>query len=257
MCTLTVIPLRTGARLMINRDELLTRPPARPPSIVELESGRRALRPTDGRAGGTWVAVNDAGLMLALLNGNPRPMPLLPPRHQLRSRGLIIPRLIGAPSPTDAATHLNDIELAWYAPFRLVAASHGTIIDAVWDRVELRITERTMIPTCFVSSGLGDHLVPPRLELFNDWTSGGDWSADAQDEFHRHRWPERPEISVMMCREGARTVSITTIEAPDDAPTTMKYADDAGECSISFGGPRHAVMNEDRNANTRGSRAPC
>lgn len=257
MCTLTIIPVRSGVRLMINRDELLTRPAARPPSLLELESGRRALCPTDARAGGTWIALNDSGLMLALLNGNPRPMPPLPPKSQLRSRGLIIPALIDVSSPADALAKLDGIELARVAPFRLVAAASDAILDAVWDRAGLRIAEREMMPTCFVSSGLGDHRVPPRIDLFNEWTGGQPWTAAAQDEFHRHRWPDRPEVSVMMCREGARTVSITTIEAPFDAPPTMRYADDAGERSISFDGPRHPVMNEHRNPTALGSRAPC
>jgi hypothetical protein len=36
--------------------------------------------------------------------------------------------------------------------------------------------------------------------------------AVAQDAFHHHQWPGRGELSVLMSRADARTVSITTVE---------------------------------------------
>ena len=38
-------------------------------------------------------------------------------------------------------------------------------------------------------------------------------SPAAQDCFHAHRWPGAPGASVLMSREDAATVSITTVEA--------------------------------------------
>jgi len=69
-------------------------------------------------------------------------------------------------------------------------------------------------PVMFTSSGLGDARVEgPRRELFHDWFGDdpAQWPAQ-QDAFHRHRWPDRPELSVCMSREDARSVSLTVVE---------------------------------------------
>ena len=87
------------------------------------------------------------------------------------------------------------------------------------------------MPACFVSSGLGDRRVAPRLGLFNALVRPvvtGEIAAvrEAQDAFHRHTWKSRRNISVMMTRKDARTVSVTTVEvAPggEGAGVEMKY----------------------------------
>ncbi len=77
------------------------------------------------------------------------------------------------------------------------------------------------------SSGLGDHVVePPRRALFTRMFAGAapDDFAAIQDAFHRHRWPDRPHLSVDMDRADAETVSLTVIEL-DDVSVTMRYVD--------------------------------
>jgi hypothetical protein len=66
----------------------------------------------------------------------------------------------------------------------------------------------------FTSSGVGDDRVTgPRTALFRDLTSGppAGWPA-AQEVFHRHRRPDRPELGVNMLRADARTVSYAVVE---------------------------------------------
>ena len=71
MCTLTVVPLPGGRRrIAFNRDESRVRPAGLPP-VHRRFGARDALSPIDPQSGGTWLAVNDAGLVLAVLNGNP------------------------------------------------------------------------------------------------------------------------------------------------------------------------------------------
>src|SRR5262249_44773985 len=68
MCTLTVLPLEGDrTRLAFNRDELRTRPEALPPQWTH-HGSRSAVHPIDPVSNGTWIAANDAGLALALLN---------------------------------------------------------------------------------------------------------------------------------------------------------------------------------------------
>jgi hypothetical protein len=108
-----------------------------------------------------------------------------------------------------------ELDLDRFAPFRLIAVEPvatpwPTILEFAWDRDQLSIVPHSRGPICLVSSGLGDSEVAPRLDLFSSWF-GPDPMPERQAEFHRHSWSNRPEISVMMRRPEARTVSITTL----------------------------------------------
>lgn len=217
MCTVTVIPLPhaqagspAGFRLVTNRDENRLRPPAEAPSEHRI-GGVRVCWPTDRSAGGTWVSVNDLGLALTLLNLNPVTPPDLPPADALRSRGLLIPDLAHLPHAAAAANALASMTLAHYAPFRLLAVDAAGVIEARWDRDDLSLARYALAPLCFVSSGMGDHLVEPRLGLFAHWIGAEPMTPQRQDAFHTHRWPSRPDISVRMERSEARTVSTTAV----------------------------------------------
>ncbi|MBC7833593.1 MAG: NRDE family protein [Phycisphaerales bacterium] len=241
MCTVTLIPLpRTdgrpgsrslylagsvsfaGFRLVVNRDEERDRPAASPPRWHDLPQGStRAVYPIDPVGGGTWVGVSSTGLALCLLNLNQIPRPYLPPPEQLTSRGLIIPKLLGLSGTAEIARVLRQSDLDFFAPFRVLAidpprpTDEGgsiTAIEAVWDRLGLRVRRLAAGPLCLVSSGLGDTLAAPRLALFDRMLSVHGATPVAQDRFHRQQWPDRPEISVLMARDEARTVSITTAE---------------------------------------------
>lgn len=232
MCTVSIISLggaSAGYRLVTNRDEQRSRAPAIEPVWHEVGSGgarTRVIAPRDPVGGGTWVATTEQGLTLCLLNGNLEPAPELP--RVLRSRGELIPALVGLGGVRRVAEALAEMDLASFAPFRLVGVqpssadepagvgerragdSSALVIDLFWDRRLLgaRIHER--LPLCFVSSGLGDSRVQPRLPLFDELV-GRDPTPALQDAYHAHVWPDRPEISVRMSRSDARTVSTTVI----------------------------------------------
>ncbi|MFN7021098.1 MAG: NRDE family protein [Phycisphaerales bacterium] len=230
---MSVIPLRyagspgrdaaRGYRVVTNRDEQRDRTGAEPPRWRRLSAGGEAVVcPIDPMGGGTWVAATLGGLTLCLLNGNPRPYPALPPAGRLRSRGGIIPELLGLGevSPAEAVDALADMDLEAFAPFTLLAiglerggtGERAKICRAAWSRSSLVRSVVTAACVCEVSSGLGDDLVQPRLPLFWAIMSEHGHGPLAQDRFHAHAWPERPEISVMMSRPDARTVSVTTVE---------------------------------------------
>lgn len=225
MCTVTIIATERGFRLISNRDELRTRPRSTPPQTRTLASGARAAWPTDALAGGTWIGASEHGLVMTLLNGNPSPPLDLPPKDQLRSRGLIIPEALGANTADQAVGRLDALDLTRFAPFRLVAVDREQIVDAVWDRTALEISRRELEPTCFVSSGLGDALVAPRLELFEQWMRDHSPTRQSQSAFHEHAWEDRRPLSVLMDRPDARTVAITAIEVVEDANVEIEHHD--------------------------------
>lgn len=225
MCTLTVVPLPGDhLRLAFNRDERPTRPPAYPPAVWAF-GDRRAVLPIDPQSGGTWLGVNDAGLALAVLNVNP---PEKWSRQSPRSRGTIIPALLGRASPADALAELDrTFDYHDFAPFRLAVVGRGVVAEVRWDGREPMVTTRLLggAPLLFTSSGLGDHLVEGvRRELFDDLFAGppDGWAAP-QDEFHRHRWPGREHLSVNMARATARTVSFAVVDLAVTAATVTYH----------------------------------
>lgn len=215
MCTVTIVGLAGGGfRLADNRDERDGRPAARPPRLLAF-GARRAILPIDPQGGGTWVAVNEAGLALAILNVNPGSGPASAGRI---SRGRIIPLLLHSAGVGEAAAEAAGIHPPSHAPFRLVFTDGREVAEAVSDGARLRLDRGPLpaIPVLFTSSSLGDGMVQePRRALFEElFARGGDPIA-IQDAFHAHAWPDRPEVSVLMRRPGARTVSRTVITVGD------------------------------------------
>jgi hypothetical protein len=212
---LTVIPLASGAvRIAFNRDEARARAAGLAPRVRPFGS-RRAVLPTDPVSGGTWLAVNDAGLALAVLNVNPSDSARGAPKPP-RSRGEIIPALLERETPSAALSACELLTYRDFAPFRLVLIGHGVVADVRWDGREPMVMSRLIggAPHMFTSSGLGDHLVEgARRALFDEMFADGPhtWEA-AQYSFHRHRWPGREHLSVNMSRDTARTVSHAVID---------------------------------------------
>lgn len=232
MCTVSLVPHDDFLRVVCNRDERRTRPPALAPRLVRLKrpggigSGELvSLLPIDPVGGGTWIAVNDAGLVLALLN---RSVAIgagklaAPPG----SRGTVIPHAMSARSVPEALDLAEGLGPTRYEPFRLVAAQGRLVGVLTSDGRSVRRDLRTLdAPLVFTSSSLGDAFVEaPRVRLFEAMVLSGSRSGwlEAQDRFHRHRWPDRPELSVWMARSDARTVSRTIVDATGNG-VRMRY----------------------------------
>lgn len=226
------------------------------PVLRTLGDGRIAAWPIDPAGGGTWVAAGSHGLAMAAMNLNPSPAPKLPPADTLISRGMLIPSMIDADDAPRAIARLATIDPERYAPFRIIAADANTVIEATWDRKDLTVRQRVLGAVCFVSSGLGDHLVTPRLDLFDAWLAEHGTSAVAQDSFHRHRWSDRPEISVNMSRDDARTVSTTSIDVVEGHTVVMNYRDDDGPYRLDITPIPGGSMNEARTCVGASNRVP-
>ncbi len=220
---MTFLGLGASVRLGCNRDELRARPKATPP--VERRFGdRRALLPIDVQSGGTWLAVNDAGLMMALLNRYPDSVPA---PSGPASRGEIIPALLSHASAAEAVEAAARMELERYAPFRLLVADRNSVVALVGAEGTLRRETPADFssPLLFTSSGLGDEVVEsPRRALFEETFGNGPWSRAMQDGFHRHCWCEQPHLSIRMEAPIARTVSHSFVELFEER-AVMTYSD--------------------------------
>jgi hypothetical protein len=241
MCTLTIFQLGEDRfRLAFNRDEARSRAPAALPRR-RCFADRTALLPIDPVGRGTWIAVNDAGLALALLNVNPpddEPVfgteysvpstqysAAVLDRPRVRSRGTIIPALLRASGLREALQCTASLPIRDHAPFRLVLFGRGEMAELAWDGRRARRQHPMPLvgPVMFTSSGLGDELVEaPRRELFDAILRQPGDAVARQDTFHRHVWSDRPHLSVCMRREDAYTVSHTVISL-DSSDAVLTY----------------------------------
>jgi uncharacterized protein with NRDE domain len=128
MCTVVTLrrpgvdwPLILGA----NRDEMMNRPwdpPARHwPDRHDVVAGRDQL------AGGSWLGVNDVGVVAAILNRHGT----LGPAVGFRSRGELVLEALDHADAVAAARALRQLDPKAYRPFNMVIADNR---DAFWLR---------------------------------------------------------------------------------------------------------------------------
>lgn len=238
MCTVTVIAgdgrAGTGesaplVRLVCNRDERRSRRLSTRP-IITRAGARRVVMPIDPASGGTWLGVNDAGIVACLLNINPAPCD---PAHAAgrRSRGEIVPTVLAFDTVEAAVESLAAFDARDYPPFRLIVLDAATAGEVASDGEDLDMSPALALPPRWfaTSSGLGDHLVERhRRELFDELLRSAPDDLSAQRRLHDHRWPDHPALSVLMSRADARTVSRTSIDlTPHAALLTHVHLDDS------------------------------
>jgi hypothetical protein len=128
MCTVVLLR-RPGTPwpllLAANRDELRSRPWRAPgrhwPDRADVIAGQDEL------AGGSWLGINDDGVVAAILNRTGT----LGPADGKRSRGELVLEALDHADAAAAAAALADLDPAAYRPFNLIVADHR---DAFWLR---------------------------------------------------------------------------------------------------------------------------
>lgn len=233
MCTVTIVPFHDGLahwasspvdrqgwtrqhaalRIVCNRDESRERPAALPPQRRRFGQ-RAALLPVDPLSDGTWIAVNDAGLAMVLLNQNPS-LGASPRDPMAPSRGSLIPALLGCGTLHGAKRLACRLAERPFARFRLILTDCRAVVEIAASGRQTRIVEMSRLdrPLLYTSSGLGDELVDaPRRKLFQEsFGAKENWPRE-QIAYHRHSWPGREHLSVCMRRGDACTVSCTVLE---------------------------------------------
>ncbi len=166
MCTLVVLrrpghdwPLVLGA----NRDEMIDRPWKAPgrhwPDRPEVVAG------LDELAGGSWLGLNDHGVVAGILNR----FGTLGPAPGQRSRGELVLEALDHADARDAAAAIAEINPRAYRPFNMIIADNR---DAFWLRHTdasggVPVTAQTLGPgLAMIAAGDLDETETPRLRHY-------------------------------------------------------------------------------------------
>lgn len=209
-----------GYRMFFNRDERRERKPATPPAVLR-RGDTRFVAPLDGDFGGTWIAVNEFGLSVCLLNGFPPAGAVtVPDRHDYTSRGQLTLTLIESPTAQRAAGLLREIELEPYRPFVLFVIEPGDGgVLAEWSGSSLQIADGRPLQPIVSSSFFTEEVRRNRVAVFGQLQeqSGAPSSPALHLAYHRSHLPDRGPHSPCMHRPDASTVSFAHIHVTETA----------------------------------------
>ena len=210
MCTITFIAQQNGYCLGMNRDEKLTRTDGLPPTRKKM-NGRAVLCPSEP-SGGTWIALNDSGSCLALINWHSVTKRV--ERNSI-SRGEVVKAVMTMSSPDSADTALRKLSLERINPFRLIGIfpAVDAIVEWRWNLKRLVQKEHRWKTRQWISSGFNERIAQRvRGETFR-WalrhTSAGGLSW--MRRLHRSHAPQVGPFSTCMHRSDATTVSYTEV----------------------------------------------
>lgn len=203
MCTVSWIREDHGYHLFCNRDEKRTRKPALPPTIAA-RNGVRFLAPVDGDFGGTWIATNELGVSICLLNAGSGPAS--------RSRGLLVLDLAPLESVVNVVNGIRELDLSSYAPFTLVAIEPGASPAVVeWSGSRIAVSCHKATHIMLTSSSFDSGRVREKRRLdYTELTSTG-CNAALLEKFHRSHGAAPSAYSVCMHRPDAETMSFSHI----------------------------------------------
>ena len=208
MCSISWCFTERGeAHILFNRDESRQRPEALPLRQDNTE-GISSIYPVDPQGGGTWLAVNDKGLCIALLNYYQGKHP----KGRLISRGALVKQLSHCHSLDHAITTLKETDLLKFAPFSLLLFAHDDKATQVrlfqWDGKQLQ-DKRPVSP--LISSAFAlEEVTESRVAQYTQMMSSG-VTLDRLTAFHCSHEPRKSYLSTCMHREDAHTVSFSRI----------------------------------------------
>lgn len=221
MCTVTLVARRNGYVLGMNRDEKRTRIAGLPPKIQVLH-GRSVLFPSEPD-GGTWIALNNSGVTLALINWY-----AIPARVELNAvtRGKVVKAACIADSADEAEQLIAELPLQRINPFRLIGVFPDLrqVVEWQWNKKCLKRKPHTWRTQQWISSGFDE---PRAQRIRNQTFRRAQFQKDCGTSLwlrrlHRSHAPECGPFSTCMHRADACTVSYTEVNV-SPGRTSMRY----------------------------------
>jgi len=213
MCTLSWLPNHGGYSLFFNRDESRQRGPEVPVAVHRWEEVA-IVAPLDSDQGGTWIAANEFGVTLAVLN---RYGPEMTRKTARTSRGQLVRSLATTPSLDLVRRRLAATTLPDYQPFTLAAtAPESPVYLMEWDGEQLKERAVDRPGLVAISSGYSKEAEAARRETLSQIQAGGPLTPDVLEAFHRSHLPVRGPLSPCMHRDEAETKSFCRVDVTAD-----------------------------------------
>jgi hypothetical protein len=211
VCTVTWLRGVGRLELLTNRDEQRLRALALPPREHTSPSGTRYLAPVDPSGGGTWVAVNQHGLVLCLVNH----YQARDPQHtDLISRGGVVTAAVEAADVVGAIGRARELPFERLRGFRLlVLAPDDDPQLLAWDGERVALARGDAVDLPLISSSVqAAEVERARRRTFAELEGehGGRTSAMLA-AFHASERPAPGPLAVCMSRTDAWTVSLTRV----------------------------------------------
>ena len=210
MCTLTYIPNPKEIIITSNRDEHISRGNSSFP-ITKSINNKNIYFPQDPKAGGTWIAADDNGIITVLLNGAFKKHKHSPP-YRL-SRGII---LLDSFEYANLEAFSKQYVLDQIEPFTMVQFQIKTrnVCEMRWDGESTHYKNLdSSIPHIWSSTSL--YSTEVRLERrhwFSEWIQNGNLDPQKMLEFHQFGGKGNTYNGITMHRDnGVQTVSITQL----------------------------------------------
>jgi len=207
MCTVSWIYNNGIIICTSNRDEHVSR--ARALEVVDQANGDRVITfPKDPRAGGTWIAHDNNGKMIVLLNG--ATVAHHSGANYSKSRGIILMDIF---SSDNIIEKTESIDLKNIEPFTIIVFDASRLIEMKWDGSNKIIHD--IAPTSnhsWSSVTLYDESIREfREEQFLSFTNKNEISAAQIESFHRRKNSDPTQTILINRKNGVRTFSITQI----------------------------------------------
>lgn len=227
MCTLTYHLTETGYEIFFNRDEQHSREQALPPQV---NRELNALYPIDPVGKGTWLAVHQSGVSLALLNYYQAEKNIS--ISHFKSRGNIILMLLNTTG--NIVETLKTMILTDYQPFQLCvflpnsSSSAGSkVLFFQWDGQCL--TELQQVMPITSSSVDYPEVYQARKNQFEQMVTASAPTTQQLINFHQSK-QSSGKLSVQMSRADAQTVSFSHICVEQEI--TFNYLDYLNEQQV-------------------------
>ena len=227
MCSLSWRRNGNRVSLFFTRDESVLRSKAHLPQLFD-DGGVQFLMPKDPDGKGSWLAANEFGLVIVLLNDYQGRMKSQ--SQSLKSRGLLVRKLASCRSISEASVVLKSWSLAMSQPFQLGLLQANC--EQLWhyDGVSSQIQTGSLPPHLF-SSGHpeADAIIAARQNLIRQMKLNTDNELLA---LHKSHLPEvktslgKPDLAYSICmhRAEAKSQSLTQVNLVEDK-VVMRYWD--------------------------------
>jgi hypothetical protein len=206
MCTVSFVSVNDAVIITSNRDEHIQRETAAAPGFHSLKN-KKVIFPKDAKAGGTWFAAGDDGVVAVLLNGAFIKHIATPPYR--KSRGLILLEIIEAGDPF---AFFTELDLEHIEPFTVILYQSGSLHELRWDgnKKYEKLLHNSGNYIWSSSTLYTADVIELRKNLFDGFINTGKTiTADLVHDFHAYNHGDDENGFIINRQTGMKTFSIT------------------------------------------------